>query len=143
LLTVGNSCFVRICRHVYHSARAAAGQTRWFEPAWWAGDEARGGALPAAPLDLGAVRAGFERAVTKRLMSDVPWGVLLSGGLDSSLVASIAARHAKRRVEDGEQSARQPFAGHFRTLGLRVGAQPRTGPPTPQIPDRVTVAHSL
>ena len=56
------------------------------------------------PLPLSMLAAAFETAVTEHLMSDVPYAVLLSGGLDSSLVSAIAQKHAAKRIEDNEQS---------------------------------------
>jgi asparagine synthase (glutamine-hydrolysing) len=47
-----------------------------------------------------ALRTSLERSVKKRLMSEVPYGVLLSGGLDSSLIASIAMRQRKAELEE-------------------------------------------
>ncbi|KAJ3112580.1 asparagine synthetase [Phlyctochytrium bullatum] len=47
-----------------------------------------------------ALRTALERSVKKRLMSEVPYGVLLSGGLDSSLIASIAMRMRRKEIEE-------------------------------------------
>jgi len=71
--------------HVYSSKQG--GLRRYFQPKWF--DEH----IPSAPFDKKVLKEALETAVTKRLMTDVPFGVLLSGGLDSSLVASIANRH--------------------------------------------------
>jgi asparagine synthase (glutamine-hydrolysing) len=51
-----------------------------------------------------AIHDALEEAVVSHLMTDVPYGVLLSGGLDSSITAALAAKHASMRVEDDEQS---------------------------------------
>ena len=57
-----------------------------------------------APVRKSALRPTLEQAVHAQLMSDVPYGVLLSGGLDSSITAAIAARYARTRVEEGDTS---------------------------------------
>lgn len=65
--------------------------TRYYNPKWW--DEQRIPTIQQFPKpNYVALRASLEAAVHKRLMADVPFGVLLSGGLDSSLVAAIASR---------------------------------------------------
>ena len=53
--------------------------------------------LPTLPVNFESLRETLTKAVRRRMMSDVPYGVLLSGGLDSSLIASIAARELKNR----------------------------------------------
>jgi asparagine synthase (glutamine-hydrolysing) len=57
-----------------------------------------------AATDRKALHDALENAVISHLMTDVPYGVLLSGGLDSSITAALAAKHATMRVEDHEQS---------------------------------------
>eukprot|EP00897_Mesotaenium_endlicherianum_P005691 jgi/Mesen1/514/ME000104S10611 len=71
--------------HIYSSKHG--GLRRWYNPEWFSE------AVPSTPYEPLVLRAAFEKAVVKRLMTDVPYGVLLSGGLDSSLVASVACRH--------------------------------------------------
>ncbi|NDO73048.1 MULTISPECIES: asparagine synthase B [Shewanella] len=50
------------------------------------------------------LREALEAAVKRQLMSDVPYGVLLSGGLDSSVISAITQTFAKRRIEDNDAS---------------------------------------
>lgn len=82
--------------HYYDSAAGDA-PVRYYDPQWR--DYSATDGVAVSPQ---ALREAFEAAVHRQLMSDVPYGVLLSGGLDSSLVAACAARFARKRIEDND-----------------------------------------
>jgi asparagine synthase (glutamine-hydrolysing) len=55
--------------------------------------------------DIKLLRTALEEAVHRQLMSDVPYGVLLSGGLDSSITSAIAKKYAEKRIESDDKDA--------------------------------------
>ena len=73
----------------------------WYEREWTSYD-----AVKDNGFDMDLLRKALEDAVHRQLMSDVPYGVLLSGGLDSSVISAIAKKYAAYRVEsqDNEQA---------------------------------------
>ncbi|KAI9264877.1 asparagine synthase [Phascolomyces articulosus] len=75
--------------HLYDSE--TEGTARWYQPSWWDNEK-----IGENPVDLKLLRRTLEASVRKRLMAEVPYGVLLSGGLDSSLIASIAVRETQK-----------------------------------------------
>ncbi|WP_184504676.1 asparagine synthase B [Rhodanobacter sp. ANJX3] len=83
--------------HIYDSASGELRQ--YYVKPWRDYAHTQGSSVEPAVLKL-----AFEQAVHRQLMTDVPYGVLLSGGLDSSLVAACAARFARERIEDEDRS---------------------------------------
>jgi asparagine synthase (glutamine-hydrolysing) len=83
--------------HYWCSGQSAP--EKWYRRAWEDFD-----AVKDAVTDRQALHDSLEAAVVSHLMTDVPYGVLLSGGLDSSITAALAARHAAMRVEDHEET---------------------------------------
>jgi asparagine synthase (glutamine-hydrolysing) len=75
-----------------------SGPAAYYRPDWKEYD-----AVKDKPLDLGKLKASFEAAVKRQMMSDVPYGVLISGGLDSSLVGACASKFAENRVEEDDR----------------------------------------
>ena len=103
--------------HFYDSS---TGKTeRYYKPTWWNGDSGNAGDIPTSPVDLKRIRESLEKAVKKRLMSEVPYGVLLSGGLDSSLIAAIAARETEKVISAQASQERSRSR-------VRSGAKPMT-----------------
>ena len=87
---------------------------RWYTRDWFKYD-----AVKDNKADVAELRKALEAAVKRQLMSDVPYGVLLSGGLDSSVISAIARKNAARRVEtDDQQEAWWPRLHSF-AVGLK------------------------
>ncbi|KFL35688.1 asparagine synthase B [Arenimonas donghaensis] len=97
--------------HVYDSH---GGELRCFHERPWR-EHASTVGVTVGP---GELRAAFEQAVHRQMMTDVPYGVLLSGGLDSSLVAACAAKFARQRVEDDDRSEAWYPRLHSFAIGL-------------------------
>ncbi|EAU88464.1 asparagine synthase [Coprinopsis cinerea okayama7 len=116
--------------HVYDSADKTT--TRYYKPSWWNGDlDGPEATIPTTKADLTLIRETLEAAVRKRLMSEVPYGVLLSGGLDSSLIAAVAARETEK-VAKAQYELRQ-----------RKLQEASSGPPSPSGSGLVTEEATL
>lgn len=103
--------------HVYDSKTGKL--SRYYDPPWW--DPQR---VPSTPIDYNLIRTTLEKSVHKRLMADVSYGVLLSGGLDSSLVASIVQRYFTMSTPEG-YSLREKY-GQMQTFSIGLPNSPDT-----------------
>lgn len=87
---------------------------RWYSRDWMQYDAVRDNVS-----DTRALHDALETAVRRQLMSDVPYGVLLSGGLDSSVISAIAKKHAALRVETDCRSGAWWPRLHSFAVGLK------------------------
>ena len=87
---------------------------RWYQRDWMDYDQVKDNTS-----DIATLRNALEQAVHRQLMSDVPYGVLLSGGLDSSIISAVTKKFAARRIESNDmQQAWYPQLHSF-AVGLK------------------------
>ena len=98
--------------HYYWSKEGK--MTRWYKRDWESYE-----AVKDNEADIATLRDALEKAVKRQLMSDVPYGVLLSGGLDSSVISAIAKKFAKNRVETDDQKEAWWPQPHSFAVGLK------------------------
>ncbi len=87
---------------------------QWYKREWMEYDNVKDNTS-----DIDELRDALEKAVHRQLMSDVPYGVLLSGGLDSSVISAIAKKYAGRRIEDDSNSEAWWPQLHSFAVGLK------------------------
>lgn len=106
---------------------------KWYTRDWTEYDAVKNNYTPAADrsnshiaidkkaydTQVAAVRTALEGAVERQLMSDVPYGVLLSGGLDSSVISAIAKKYAPKRIETNNESDAWWPQLHSFAIGLK------------------------
>ena len=98
--------------HYYWSREP--GMRRYYQRDWMDYQAVRDNGASAADI-----RAGLTDAVRRQLMSDVPYGVLLSGGLDSSVISAIACRYSEMRIEDESRTKAYWPRLHSFAVGLK------------------------
>jgi len=98
--------------HYFYSKEGV--MKRWYTRDWMEYDTVKNNNAYSSD-----VHDSLEDAVQRQLMSDVPYGVLLSGGLDSSVISAVAKKYAAKRVEtDGKSEAWWPQLHSF-AVGLK------------------------
>lgn len=98
--------------HYFYSKEGK--MNRWYTRSW-----VEYNAVKDNDAKVNDVKKALEEAVQRQLMSDVPYGVLLSGGLDSSVISAIAKKYAAKRIEtDGASDAWWPQLHSF-AVGLK------------------------
>lgn len=99
--------------HYLHSKQSLVPQ-QWYKRDWESYDTVKDN-----ETSIDELRAALEAAVHRQLMSDVPYGVLLSGGLDSSVIAAITKKFASKRIESGDQEEAWYPQLHSFAVGLK------------------------
>src|SRR5690606_2829464 len=82
----------------YIDSRISLNPVKWYKPEWESYEDVK-----SNTTDITALRNALEDAVHQQLMSDVPYGVLLSGGLDSSVIAAVTKKYAGKRIESDDK----------------------------------------
>ena len=87
---------------------------RYYQKDWFSYDNVKDN-----PANKDELREALEEAVRRQMMSDVPYGVLLSGGLDSSIISAVAQKYAENRIETGGKEAAWWPRLHSFAVGLQ------------------------
>ena len=99
----------------FKSSKASGIMERFYKPQWMQPEAP----IPSAACDLSRLREELEKAVSKRMMCDVPFGVLLYGGIDSAIIASIVCRLYNERFNKEQNEHFWTPKIHSFAIGLK------------------------